>query len=177
MPQVYGPSHGGKLTAQPDVSFSWLAVTPFAARPWCRWAAGHQQVGRPRRQRGGVGTEVGHAPYAIATCKVKHRRFGIDPTEVVACEQAAAKGERAPVEIERGVWISLLNANRVSTEPVRLEQCAACAPNPYDGPSGLQGTGTRHPSRPFSLVEGLAIGAPRASGGRSATSGRPSSSP
>src|SRR5687768_7919224 len=105
LPQVYGPSHGGKLTVQPDVSL--LAVRRsqpdrgVAGQPAIsKWCATQDHLAR--RQRGGVGTEVGHAPYAIAACKVQHRRFGIDPTEVVACEQAPAKGEGAPVEIERG---------------------------------------------------------------------------
>src|SRR5688572_32868191 len=119
--------HGSRLPrSQPDCGVpGQLAIS--------KWGATQDHLAR--RQRGGVGIEVGHAPYAIAACKVQHRRFGIDPIEAVACEQAAAKGERAPVEIEHGVWISLLNANRISLNQSGWGKCAACAPNPYDGPS------------------------------------------
>src|SRR5688572_19852455 len=126
--------HGSRLPpSQPDCG---VAGQPAISK----WGATQDHLAR--RHRGGVGTEVGHAPYAIAACKVQHGRFGIDPTEVVACEQAAAKGERAPVEIERGVWISLLNANRVSAEPVRLGQVRSLCAEPVRRP--VRAPGQRH---------------------------------
>jgi hypothetical protein len=183
MPQVYGPSHGGKLTVQPDVSFFMArrypvrsqTVVSLGSRPSANGAL--LKITSPGGSEAGVGTEVGHAPYAIAACKVQQRRFGIDPTEVVACEQAAAKGERAPVEIERGAWIRLLNVNRVSPEPVRLGQVRSLCTEPVRRP--FRAPGQRHSASVTALFLGrtAAIGSSRAFGGRSATSWRPSSSP
>jgi hypothetical protein len=137
--------HGSPLPrSQPDCG---VAGQPAISK----WGATQDHLAR--RQRGGVGIEVGHAPYAIPACKVQHRRFGIDPTEVVACEQAAPKGERASIEIERGVWISLLNANPVSPEPVRLGQvrslCAEPVRRPVRAP-GAAALGIRHGPFPWS---------------------------
>jgi hypothetical protein len=132
MPQVYGPSHGGKLTVQPDVSFSWLAVTPFAARLWCRWATGHQQVGRySRSPRPAVARRGRHRSWSRT---VRHAKCSTDGSESTQPKSLPANRRRRRVEIERGVWISLLNANRVSPEPVRLGQVRSLCTEPVRRP-------------------------------------------
>jgi hypothetical protein len=76
------------------------------------------------------------------------------------------------------VWSPASAATDVAANPAGWGSQDDPLPKPYEVPSLVQGRGTRQPSRPLVVLRVRSqIGSCRAAAGRSATSGRPSSSP
>src|SRR5918995_4553498 len=126
--QVNGPAHGVKLTGRASAFVGELRRAEpdggvAGQLAGVQRGAGQQHIAP--RKRDWLGPEVGHAPYATGSLEAQHMRLRLDPAEVAANKQLAAERDRLAVKIERGVGISLLDADRVAAEPVRLRQMRA----------------------------------------------------
>ena len=125
------------------------AVVSAGSRPSCR--------GELARTTVPCGRGTARGPKLVTHCQPPGRRKcstcplvpGIHSRLSAACSlrrQLSACRYRAKVEAESCSCASTLSG----PNQAGWGRCAASAPNPKDGPSAVQGSGTRQPSRPFS---------------------------
>ena len=109
------------------------------------------------RQGYGPGPEVGHALPAAGPAEVQHLPVRAGSTHSSVSAACSLRRSRAPAGIELRVEAGVV-APAPARDADRTRRAAAGAqppaPKPKDGPSAVQGSGTRHPSRPFSAPLG-----------------------